>query len=199
MLYLTGKWAAPSMACCFESVSKSLSVAAAALVFVGNAAAQVVDRERVVGAAIDFVAEQEAFESCPYDDLRPWISLQPGDKVEGTLTVGFGSTGPHVKIGKCIDEGEARRLLETEVNRVLDVIEDELGLALPVGDWIAFVSLSYNIGVDAFRKSTALERYRAGECHEAASALLWWNKSKGRVLAGLVSRRAVEASLMCVV
>jgi len=46
------------------------------------------------------------------------------------------------------------------------------------------------------KRSTALRRFNSGDIEGAAEALQWFNKAGGRVLTGLVRRRAAEADLM---
>lgn len=59
----------------------------------------------------------------------------------------------------------------------------------------AMCSLAYNIGIGAFSRSSVLRFHRAGEHHDAAAAFAAWDKGGGRVLPGLVRRRAAEAAL----
>jgi len=59
----------------------------------------------------------------------------------------------------------------------------------------AMVSLAYNIGVNAFSKSTLLKKHVAGDFVGAASQFAVWNKADGKVMQGLVNRRADEAKL----
>ena len=59
----------------------------------------------------------------------------------------------------------------------------------------AMCSLAYNIGFGAFSRSSVLRFHHAGDHHEAAAAFAAWDKSGGRVLPGLVRRRAAEAEL----
>lgn len=59
----------------------------------------------------------------------------------------------------------------------------------------AFVSLAYNIGETGFRRSSVLRFFNAGQDEKAAKAFALWNKGGGRVLKGLVRRRAAEAGL----
>ncbi len=63
----------------------------------------------------------------------------------------------------------------------------------------AMVSLSYNIGLEAFARSTALKRHNEGDYQAAARAFALWNKARvNGVLtgvAGLTARRAREAAL----
>ena len=63
----------------------------------------------------------------------------------------------------------------------------------------AFVSLAYNIGLAAFKKSTVLRQYNLGNYAASARAFALFNKAtvngKKVELSGLTSRRATEASL----
>jgi GH24 family phage-related lysozyme (muramidase) len=57
------------------------------------------------------------------------------------------------------------------------------------------VSLAYNIGSGAFGKSTLLKKHVAGDYAGAAKEFAKWRIGGGKVLAGLIKRRAVEAGL----
>ncbi|KHL26464.1 hypothetical protein PK98_08570 [Croceibacterium mercuriale] len=59
----------------------------------------------------------------------------------------------------------------------------------------ALVSLAYNIGTSALATSTLLRMHLAGNHAGAAEQFGRWNRAGGRVLAGLVRRRAAEAAL----
>ena len=59
----------------------------------------------------------------------------------------------------------------------------------------AYSSLSFNVGWGGVRKSTATRRLNAGDIAGGCEALTWWNKAGGRVVRGLVNRRAEEVDL----
>lgn len=59
----------------------------------------------------------------------------------------------------------------------------------------AMTSLSYNIGIGAFEKSTVLRKHKAGDYAGAAAAFGMWDKQSGTVLRGLARRRAAEAAM----
>lgn len=56
----------------------------------------------------------------------------------------------------------------------------------------AFLSTAWNVGVHGLGKSTAVRRLNAGDILGACEAIGWWNKAGGRVIRGLVNRRADE-------
>jgi len=59
----------------------------------------------------------------------------------------------------------------------------------------AYRSHSYNVGVRGTGRSTATRRLNAGDIKGGCHALGWWNKAGGRVVRGLVNRRAEEVAL----
>ena len=56
----------------------------------------------------------------------------------------------------------------------------------------AMTSLAYNIGIGAFGSSTLLRLFNAGQTDLAAAQFAVWRRAGGKVLQGLVNRRADE-------
>ena len=111
-------------------------------------------------------------------------------------TIGFGSTGPHVKPGMEITMEEAEALLRSDLSRFERGVEKAVeGVETSDNEFAAFVSLAFNIGLRGFEKSTALRRHLAGNKRGAADAILLWNKARGVVLKGLIRRREAEREL----
>lgn len=109
-------------------------------------------------------------------------------------TIGYGSTGPHVKQGMVITEAEAEALLRKDLAR----FEASVAKAVPnatQSQFDAMVSLAFNIGTAGFEKSTVARKAAAGDHSGAAAAFALWNKGGGKVLTGLVRRREAEANL----
>lgn len=67
--------------------------------------------------------------------------------------------------------------------------------ALPDATYAALLSFTYNVGVAAFCKSTLVRKANAGDLAGACDELTKWVRAKGRVLRGLVRRRAAERAL----
>ena len=125
-----------------------------------------------------------------FEGLRLKAYLCPA----GVWTIGYGSTGPHVKPGMVISEAQADELLQ----RDLDRFEDAVAKGAPgasAGQFDAMVSLSFNIGIGAFGKSSLLRLHRAGDHARAAEAFGKWVYAGKRILTGLVRRRGREADL----
>lgn len=114
----------------------------------------------------------------------------------GILTIGYGSTGPHVREGMIITPGEAERFLMLDLRRFEHGV-DAMTDMVPTNDnqFSACVCLAFNIGLGAFATSTVLKKHKRKDYIGAANAFLLWNKARGVVLKGLVKRREDERSL----
>lgn len=110
------------------------------------------------------------------------------------LTIGYGSTGPHVKEGMVITEAQAEELLRSDLRRFEDAV-DKAAPGATDNQFAAMVSLAFNIGEGAFLGSSVLRKHKAGDRVGAAESFKLWNKGGGRVLPGLVKRRAAESQL----
>ena len=60
---------------------------------------------------------------------------------------------------------------------------------------VAAVSLSYNIGISAYRRSTVSRRFRAGDWKGACDAFLSWRFAGGKEVRGLLNRRKAERAI----
>lgn len=120
--------------------------------------------------------------------------------IANVLTIGFGSTGSHVKPGMTISQGEADELLLEDLERFEAAVEKATaGTRTSDNEFAACVSLAFNVGIAAFNRSTVLKRHRLGNKTGAANAFLLWNKArvggKLTVVRGLTRRREAERKL----
>jgi lysozyme len=104
-----------------------------------------------------FVKQMEGLRLVAYDDKRPNHVLQPGDWVKGTLTIGFGHTGPDVFIGKTITEAEAYALLDKDNAWAQKAVNKYVRVPLGQNQFNSLVSFTYNIGETAFKESTLVD------------------------------------------
>jgi lysozyme len=101
-----------------------------------------------------------------------------------------------VRMGQVYTEARCTALLEAElVDMAEHVIACVPALYGRPHQAAAAVSLAYNIGWPSFCRSTAARLFKAGRWAEGCDTFAWWNKAGGRVLAGLVARRARERAL----
>ena len=114
----------------------------------------------------------------------------------GVLTIGIGSTGPHVYEGMTITQAEADALLLKDLVRFEKAVNGLVKVPLSQGAYDALVSFTFNCGEGAFADSTLLRELNAGKepNFTAKSQLPRWTNGG---LAGLVRRRAAEVELFC--
>lgn len=112
----------------------------------------------------------------------------------GILTIGYGSTGNHVKPGMVITEAQAEELLRSDLRRFEDWVAAHCKPATD-NQFSALVSLAFNIGEGALKDSTLRRKHLEGDYAGAADQFARWNKGGGKVLPGLVKRRSREAAL----
>lgn len=112
----------------------------------------------------------------------------------GVWTIGYGSTGG-VRRGMTITRDQAVLRLYHDLDTAESAVNSRVTVPLSQPQFDALVSLVFNIGGGAFRKSTLLQKLNAGDYAGAANEFNRWVKAKGRVLPGLVTRRAAERAL----
>lgn len=118
------------------------------------------------------------------------------------LTIGYGHTDmaglPKVHPGMTITAQEAHDILVNDMIKYENGVKDALGDAinhLNENQFSACVSLCFNIGIAGFKRSSVARYIKANRLDVAATKFKLWNKGGGRVLRGLVRRRAAEAKL----
>lgn len=114
----------------------------------------------------------------------------------GRYEVGYG----HTCFEPCvIDVIEAERLLsvdaKTAARAVQGALSVEVSASVSVPQRAALVSLTYNIGAGALRRSTLMRKLNAGDVAGAAAEFGRWVHADGGVSPGLVARRAQERDL----
>ena len=138
---------------------------------------------------LDLIKEFESFKSKPY--LCP--SRIP--------TTGFGSTyypdGKKVTLqDKEITEEKAFEILEYIANKDFGSnINKVVKVPLNQNQFDALVSFAYNVGNGNFNSSTLLRKLNSSDYEGAANEFKKWNRSGGKILAGLARRRKAEKEL----
>nr|WMC97962.1 lysozyme [Aminobacter aminovorans] len=124
-----------------------------------------------------------------YEGLR----LNSYQDVIGVWTACYGETRgirPSMTFTKAeCDAQFAKGLVEFETGMRACLKQPD---AVPIKPYIAFLSLSYNIGLGAFCKSSVARYANAGDLRAACNRIPAFNKAGGRVIKGLVSRRGDE-------
>lgn len=157
------------------------AIAAAVAVQVGERGMSISER------GVDLVMQ---FESCRVSVYRDPVGLP---------TAGCGhlvTRDDDYSVGQTLTEAEIRELFIEDLIPSVRCVNQALNwMPAEQGQFDALTDLAYNIGCGQFRRSTALRCHRAGDAACAVRGIAMWNKAGGRVLNGLVRRRAAEIAL----
>ena len=148
---------------------------------------------RRIGAA--GIALIKQFEGCGRRtaDGRFAAYPDPGTGAE-PWTIGWGATGNGIAPGTVWTAEECDARLEADLARYAADVDRAVGDAPTTQpQFDALVSFHYNTG--AIARATLTKRHKAGNHAAAAAQFARWNMAGGKVLRGLVRRRAAEARL----
>jgi GH24 family phage-related lysozyme (muramidase) len=117
----------------------------------------------------------------------------------GVWTIGYGLTSAagliKVTRGLKITQNQAEEYLVRSLEKYETAVMSLLKRPPTQNQFDAMVSFCYNVGPGNFAKSSVLTHFNAGSIIAAGNVFAKWNKAAGKVLAGLVKRRAAEAKL----
>ena len=114
----------------------------------------------------------------------------------GVWTVGWGHTGRDINKDTILTREEAELMLKKDVTNLQEQILFLLDGKPSMNELDALTSLVYNVGLGAFKKSRLLKRINLKENGELiAKEWIEFNKVNGKVVKGLIRRRAEEISL----
>lgn len=133
--------------------------------------------------AVSFVAGWEGKRNTTYNDIV------------GIPTICYGQTGARAVPGRTVSDATCQQWLEEELGEYYKGVQGCIRVPMQDHQAAAFTSLAYNIGVRGFCGSTAAKRANAGDWPGACAAIDRWNMAGGRVVNGLVRRRAAERKL----
>ena len=111
----------------------------------------------------------------------------PGD----VPTIGVGRT-EGVHMGDKTEPVREMMMLLKNLDKYGNGIKACINVPLYQYELDAFVSLAYNIGINAFCNSTLVKKLNAGDYAGACEQIMIWDKFKGKPLKGLTNRRSEE-------
>ena len=111
----------------------------------------------------------------------------PGDKP----TIGFGTTDG-VKMGDKIDPVTAVKRAYKDIQQFEGAVRQCVKVPLMQSEYDAWVEFTYNVGADAFCRSTAVKKLNAGDYAGACEQMKRWVYVAGQFNQGLANRRERE-------
>lgn len=130
--------------------------------------------------------------------IQPWEGFFPKRYLDivGVETICYGQTAADaVDFSKTYTKTECAEMLRTSLVKYDNGLKACLNRSIPDGMHVAFISVTYNIGIKGFCGSSMARRVNEGDLRGACEALLLWNKAGGRVVKGLDNRRRAERKI----
>ena len=141
------------------------------------------------GKIVDLIKRWEGYRGTAYKPVA----------TEQYYTIGWGHYGADVTAGMTITAEEGTRLLlediYTKCEKPLDALCSKDGVVLNQQEYDALVSFVFNLGSGKLASSTLWKKVVAGDRQGAADEFGKWVKAGGKVLPGLVRRRACERNI----
>lgn len=118
----------------------------------------------------------------------------------GVWTIGYGHTGNDVVAGKRISQRDADQLFEKDIagfERKLHDLDGFDKVTWSQGEYDAVISLSFNIGIGNFERSTLWRKIRQQRRDRKSEAMEFgrWIYGGGKKLPGLIKRRSEESKI----
>jgi lysozyme len=137
--------------------------------------------------------------------IKRWEGLKlrsSGDPVVGmsggvykVYDVGYGHVIPTSCHPLTITREEAHALLLGDVVMIAGEVNDMVTTTILPQERDSLISLAYNIGVNALRRSTLLRYVNDNQFDKAADEFKKWNKSGPKIVLGLIKRRKAEEEM----
>lgn len=162
-------------------------IATATNVSVADMLGIAIDQMTISPLGVDLICGFEGKRLTAYDDgVEVW-------------TIAFGTTvypnGVKVKKGDTCTEAQAKTYMAHDLKKFEAAVNSAVKRPLNQNQFDALVSLAYNIGTNAFSKSTLVKKLNANDYHDAADQFDVWVNAGGKRMQGLVNRRGHEKRL----
>jgi lysozyme len=127
---------------------------------------------------IQFIEDREGVRLVAYQDVK------------GIWTIGVGHTGPEVKKGLIWTTEQVSQALQDDLKEVQECIYKNIKYPISQNQYDALCSFIFNVGIDAFAKSTILKKINAGDLAGAGNEFDRWN-----IPQQIIGRRMKEKAL----
>jgi len=143
---------------------------------------------KLTDEGLDLIKRFEGFRPTAYQDAT------------GVWTIGYGHTAmagrPVVTAGMVITREQGDEILARDAGNFAEGVSRLVKRKLDDRQFSALVCFAFNVGLKNFKSSSVLKAVNAGNMTAASRRLQLWVKAGGRVLPGLVRRRAAEAAML---
>lgn len=137
------------------------------------------------------------------EDLRRFVKRWEGgpflsphwDAIGKVWDIGHGHVIQDDEDRRDITHDEVELLLDWDLHFFDDGVSALVSAPVAQCQYDALIALAYNIGLGAFGRSTLLGCVNDGHFDAAADEFMVWTRAQGKVITGLVRRRAAERAI----
>ena len=90
---------------------------------------------------------------------------------------------------------EAKIIFEKDIKKIIEDMRNNIKVSVNKNQFLALLSLRYNIGGPQFNSSSLLRVLNQGDYLGASQKFKDWRLSEGKIMPGLVARRERERVL----
>ena len=145
-----------------------------------------------------------------FDEIYQWLRKEEGTpsktavkdgKTKGGMqlySIGLGhqiQPNEQELMSATLTEDQVLSIFKKDIDGIVSSLNKVIKVPVTKNQQLALLSLRYNIGPDAFNKSSLLRELNAGNYNGAASRFAEWRLSEGKINKGLVNRRERERVL----
>lgn len=114
-------------------------------------------------------------------------------------TIGYGHTGSlsgtKVKKGQVVTKEQAVQMMKDDLLQVWKNLQPLIKVELNANQWAALISFAGNVKWTSVKSSSVVKYINAGRLAEVPGRMALYRLGAGKVMAGLVRRRAAEGNL----
>lgn len=133
--------------------------------------------------------------AAPFLKEKEGLRLRAYRDIGGILTIGYGHTGG-VHVGQVIDLKTANRILLDDIQAIAEELAPHVQVPVTQGQFVALISLAFNVGAPAVIRSRMLRYLNAGNMEKMRIEFLDFNRVNRVPNDALTRRRQSELDLM---
>lgn len=135
---------------------------------------------------LNFLKQKEGIRNRVYNDGAGFLTVGVGHKLVSQELENY-------ELGSFVPDCQIDEWLRTDVAFAENCVNNWVVVSLTQTGFDMLVSFVFNVGCEAFKKSTLLRKLNRGDIMEASEEFKRWVFSNKRRMAGLVTRRAEES------
>lgn len=147
--------------------------------------------------SIELLEKLEGLSNKAYIDIAGKKTIGIGHllNAEELLTSKVRINGAYVDYSLGLTTRQCYDLCRQDLERYCEAVSALVYVDLTQNEFDAVVIFCFNVGIDAFKKSTLLKLLNQGDYKSVPEQLMRWTKAGGKQSSGLINRRKAEIML----